>query len=260
MPNIDHHPPGDFTWIELATTDQAAAKNFYGALFGWTPNDMPMGPSEFYTIFRINERDVAAGYTMRADERAQGIPPHWGLYIAVENADESAAKAAHLGGKVLMPAFDVMEAGRMAVIEDPTGAIFCVWQAKKNQGVGVTREPGTLCWADLNTSHPDRAGVFYADLLGWNISHAENDNSGYLHIKNGHDFIGGIPPGTHRPPGVPPHWMIYFAVADVDATAAKAAELGAATQLAPMTMEGVGRMAVLSDPQGASFAIFKGSM
>src|SRR5262249_35447148 len=140
MPHVDHHPPGEFTWIELATTNQAAAKTFYSTLFGWTPNDMPMGPDEFYTIFRMQDRDVAAGYTMRKDE--QGAPPHWNLYIAVANADAAVAKATELGGKTMGPAFDVMEAGRMGVVQDPTGGIFCVWQANKNQGIGITGENG----------------------------------------------------------------------------------------------------------------------
>jgi predicted enzyme related to lactoylglutathione lyase len=254
MPHIDHHPPGDFTWIELATTDQAAAKNFYSTLFGWTPNDMPMGPGEVYTIFKLDGRDAAAGYTMRKEE--EGMRPHWNLYISVENADETLASAYELGGNTLSPAFDVYDAGRMGIVRDPTGAIFCVWQAKKNTGIGINREPGTLCWADLNTPDPDRAGAFYSGLLGWHIEPGD-DKSGYVHIKNGQNFIGGIPPAAHLPPNTPAHWMIYFEVADVDVTAAKATELGAATYLAPMTMEGVGRMAVLADPQGAAFSIFK---
>jgi predicted enzyme related to lactoylglutathione lyase len=256
MRHIDKHAPGSFCWIELATTDQTAAKNFYSALFGWTPDDSPMGPGEFYTIFRLDGRDAAAGYTLRADQRAQNVPPHWMLYIAVESADQAAAKAQQLGGTVIAPAFDVMEAGRMAVLQDPTGAYFCVWQAGKNNGIGIAGVEGTLCWADLSTSDVKRASEFYSGLFSWEIAAGENDKSGYLHIKNGEHFIGGIPPSEYRQPGVPPHWLAYFWVNDVDASAAKAKQLGAKLLLDPTSIENVGRMAVVSDPQGAVFAIF----
>lgn len=259
MPQVDKHPPGDFCWIELATTDQNGAESFYASLFGWTPNAMPPGPDGAYTIFRMKGRDCAAGYTMGPEERAQHVPPHWNLYIAVESADAAAGKAAQLGAKVLAPAFDVFDVGRMAILQDPTGAVFTVWQAKKNAGIGVVREPGAFCWADLSTSDPARAKQFYSGLFGWQLQAGEKDPSGYLHIKNGENFIGGVPPAQHRDPKTPPHWLIYFLVADVDASAAKAKQLGARFYLEPMNIEDVGRMAVMADPQGAVSAIFKES-
>jgi uncharacterized protein len=257
MPNIDHHVPGSFCWIELGTTDQSAAKRFYGSLFGWTANDFPMGPSAFYTMFQIDGRDAAAGYTLRPDMIAQGVPPHWMLYVAVESVDQAAARAAELGGRIEAPPFDVFEAGRMAVMGDPTGAVFSVWQPKLNPGTRITGVPGTLCWADLSTTDPAAASRFYSGLFGWKVMAGEKDPSGYLHIQNGEAFIGGIPPAQHHPAGVPPHWLSYFLVADVDASAARAKELGAKVLFGPMTMEDVGRWAVVQDPQGAAFAIFK---
>lgn len=257
MTNIDKHPTGSFCWIELATTDQTAAKSFYSSLFGWSPYDNPMGPGEFYTIFRLNGRDAAAGYTLRPEQRAQHVPPHWMIYITVENTDAAAAKAQQLGGTILAPAFDVMDAGRMAVIRDPTGAVFCPWQPNKSNGIGIAQVNGTLCWADLSTPDAKRASDFYSGLFGWQIFADPKDKSGYLHIKNGEHFIGGVPPVAHRRPGVPPHWMAYLQVDDVDATASKAKQMGASLFLAPTTMEGVGRMSVIADPQGAVFAIFK---
>jgi hypothetical protein len=257
MTNIDKHPVGSFCWIELGTTDQAAAKNFYGSIFGWTPNDMPMGPGAFYTIFRLDGRDAAAGYTLRPDQVAQHVPPHWMLYIQVDKVDESAAKVPQLGGKVIVAPFDVMDAGRMAVIADPAGAYFCLWQANRSTGTQIAQVHGTLCWADLSTPDPERAKAFYSGLFGWQLMVGEKDTSGYLHIKNGEHFIGGVPPAAHRQPGVPPHWLAYFQVDDVDATANKAKEMGAKLFLPPMSMEGVGRMSVIADPQGAVFAIFK---
>jgi predicted enzyme related to lactoylglutathione lyase len=255
MTNVDKHPAGSFCWIELHTADQNAAKSFYSSIFGWTPEDAPMGPNDFYTMFKLQGRDAAAGCTLRPEEK--NVPPYWMIYIAVENADAAAAKAQQLGGKILAPAFDVMDAGRMAIIQDPTGAVFCVWQANKSDGIGIAQVAGTLCWADLSTPDAKRASDFYSGLFGWQIASDPKDKSGYQHIKNGEHFIGGVPPAAHRPPGAPPHWMAYFQVDDVDATASKSKDLGARLHLQPTTMEGVGRLSVIADPQGAVFAIFK---
>jgi uncharacterized protein len=257
MTNIDRHPPGSFCWVELHTTDQNAAKNFYDALFGWEPQDMPMGADGIYTMFQLQGRDAAAGCTLRPEQRSQGVPPHWMIYIIVDNVDASVTKAQQLGGTILAPAFDVFDAGRMAVVQDPTGATFCLWQAKRNTGIGIAHVHGTLCWADLSTPDPKRAGDFYSGLFGWQLTADEKDKSGYLHIKNGEHFIGGVPPASHRQPGVPPHWLAYFHADDVDATTNNATKMGAKLFLPPMSMEDVGRMAVIADPQGAVFAIFK---
>jgi uncharacterized protein len=257
MTNIDRHTPGSFCWIELNTTDQSAAKNFYSSLFGWAPEDSAMGPHDFYTTFKLEGRAAAAGFTMRVEQRAQGVPPHWGIYIEVENADAAVTKAKQLGGNVLAPAFDVMDFGRMAVIQDPTGAHFCVWQSKSHHGTQIAHLHGTLCWADLSTADPKRASDFYSGLFGWQFMRDEKDPSGYLHIKNGEHFVGGIPPAAQRQPGAPPHWLAYFQVDDVDATASKAKQMGANLYLPAMSMEGVGRMSVIADPQGAVFAVFK---
>jgi predicted enzyme related to lactoylglutathione lyase len=257
MAIIEKHAPGSFCWLELATSDQNAAKTFYTTLFGWKLNEFPMGPGETYTIFRLEDRDAAAAYTMRKEQRDMGVPPNWMLYIRVENADASAARAAELGGKVLAPPFDVMDVGRMAVIQDPTGAVFAAWQPKEHAGIGIAGVPGTMCWADLSTPDVAAAKAFYEGLFGWKIAAGEHDTSGYLHIQNGEAMIGGVPPSQHRNPKAPPHWLVYFQVADVDATAAKAQELGAKIWLQPTSMENVGRMAVMADPQGAALAIFK---
>jgi len=179
------------------------------------------------------------------------------LYIQVDNVETSAAKVPQLGGKVIVAPFDVMDAGRMAVIADPTGAYFCLWQSNRSTGIQIAHVHGTLCWADLSTPDPKKASDFYSGLFGWQICADPKDKSGYLHIKNGEHFIGGVPPAAYRQPGMPAHWMAYFQVDDVDATANKAKEMGAKLFLPPMSMEGVGRMSVMADPQGAAFAIFK---
>ncbi len=255
MPHIDSHPPGSFSWVELGTSDQSAAKNFYGSLFGWEANDMPIGPDEHYTIFRLEARDAAAAYTLRPGMYG-GAPPHWMPYISVTSTDDFAARAGQMGGKVLAPPMDVFDAGRMAVVQDPTGATLALWQAKNNSGIGIAGVDGTLCWADLMTTDAPRAREFYAVMFGWNIEPGEKDPSGYLHIKNGDTFIGGIPPVGPRP-GVPSHWLLYFLVSDCDGATAKAKSLGAGIFYGPETMQGVGRWSVVADPQGAVFAIFQ---
>ena len=257
MPQIDKHAPGTFCWVELATTDQDAAKHFYGSLFGWSIVDYPMGPGDFYTMFQSGGRDAAAGYTMRAEERSQGVPPHWNLYVAVEDADAMAARAVELGGKLPAGVFDVYTNGRMAVIIDPTGAAFCLWQPKQTQGIGVMGENNSYCWADLITGDRAAAKTFYEKLFGWKIfPGAGKDESTYLHIKAGEQDIAGIQPGAMRQPGVPPHWTPYFMVANADATTAKAQQLGAKVYAPPMNVGESLHIAVLADPQGAVFSLF----
>ena len=243
-------------WIELATSSQDAANKFYADLFGYQVNQTPIGGGQLYTILRLDGRDAAACYTMMDDEKKMGIPPHWNLYVAVSSADESARKAAELGGKIIAAPFDVMDAGRMAIVQDPTGAIFHLWQANRSPGIGIAGVPGTLCWADLNTKDPERAKQFYEALFGWTISAGEKDPSGYLHIRNGDEFIGGMPPASMLDPNAPPHWLIYMFTEDAAATANRAKDSGAKILMPPMKIQDVGDMAVIADPQGAVFALF----
>ena len=256
MPIIERHAPGNVCWAELVTSRQPEAKRFYMELFAWTANDMPMGPNDFYTMFQLEGRDVGAAYTLRPEMVKQGVPAHWGLHVAVASADDAATRAASLGAKVLAPAFDVYDAGRMAVILDPTGAQLSLWQAKRNIGFGIAGVPGSFCWADLMTPDPQRAAKFYSGLFGWKLETGQQGGD-YLHIKNGEQFIGGIPPAGSGGPGVPSHWSLYYQVTDCDASTAKAKALGATIRMPPTTMEGLGRWAVLADPQGAAFSVFQ---
>ena len=257
MPKIKKHPAGNFAWMELATTDQSAAKRFYGNLFGWTAKDSPMGAGTFYTMFALGGRPTGAAFTMSAQERSAGIPPHWQLYIAVADADAAVRRAVELGGKVVHAALDVVTAGRMAVIEDPTGAIFSVWQAREHQGLGVYGENGALCWADLQTRDREKAKKFYGGLFGWKFSPGKDKNpNGYQHIRNGQEYIGGLPEPRTMPAGVPPHWLAYIQSPDCDAQTVRARELGASILVQPTTVEGQLRFSVLADPQWAVFALF----
>jgi predicted enzyme related to lactoylglutathione lyase len=261
MAIIDKLIPGSFCWMELGTTDQAAAKQFYSSLFGWSADDFPMGAAGDYTVFQLKGRDCAAAYTLRKDQQDHGVPPHWMVYIAVANADESTMHAIKLGATVMAGPFDVTDKGRMSVVQDPAGAHFCLWQGITSTGIGIAGEANSFVWADLNVPDRDGAKKFYSALLGWKFVTGEGkDASTYWHIVNGEKGIGGLPPAEFQQPGCTPHWMIYYMVADCDASFAKAASLGARAYVPPMTIEGTGRMAVIADPQGAVFALFQPKM
>lgn len=215
-----------------------------------------MGPDAIYTMFNLEGRNTAGCYTLDAEMLARHVPPHWMPYVAVTSADQTAEKVASAGGNVLAPPFDVMEYGRMAVLQDPTGAALSVWQPKSHPGVGIAGVPGTVCWADLITPEPQRAAEFYKEVFGWEAEPGK-DGNGYLHVKNGSEYIGGIPPAHQSTPNAPPHWMLYFLVQDADQSSAQAKEAGATMYMPPMTVEGVGRWSIVADPQGAVLALFQ---
>ena len=262
MADVESLPPGSFCWPELSTTDQKGGVAFYRALFGWDLHDQPMGSSgDTYSMFEMRGRPVAAAYTTPADERQHGIPPHWNTYIAVKNADEAVTRAQELGGKVIAPPFDVSEAGRMAVLADPTGAVFEVWQPKRHIGTRIQGEPGALCWTELVTNDTNAAARFYTQLFGWSAKKGGAGANEYTEFS-----VNGVPMGGMMQiqpewgPGIPPNWMPYFQVTDCDAMASRAKELGAQIGLAPMDIENVGRFAMIVDPQSARFYVFQPKM
>ena len=255
MAEVTSHPPGAFCWIELGTSDQKAAKDFYTKLFGWSFTDNDMGPGMIYTVFTLKGRDAAACYALDA-AKMPGVPPHWMLYVATADADASARRTTELGGKVMAPAFDVMDLGRMAVLADPQGAHISVWQAKANKGIAIHNEPGTFCWGQLNTSDTASVETFYKSLFGWGAKTGSDGGMTYTEWLLGQTPIGGMMSMPSEVP-VPPHWLPYFAVADCDTAAAKAASLGATTHVPPSDIPGMGRFAVFADPQGAAFAIYR---
>ncbi len=175
MAIVTQYPAGAPCWFELATTDQAAAKQFYTQLFGWSAEDSPMGPDAYYTMFKLGGRDTAAAYLLGPQE--QGVPPHWNIYFSTSDADATIAKVKDSGGSVLAGPFDVMEHGRMAVCSDPGGASFCIWQPKNHFGAGVINEDNTFCWAELATWDAAQAKPFYESVFGWDIKENPAYNS-----------------------------------------------------------------------------------
>jgi hypothetical protein len=252
MPERTQYAPGVPSWIDIGT-DVEGAKQFYGSLFGWETQDA--GPPEEtggYRFFMKNGKMVA-GY---GPQQNPG-PPFWATYVSVADADETAKKVEQAGGNVILAAMDVMDAGRMAVFQDPQGGFVSVWQPGEHKGAQLVNEPGTLTWNELNTRDVEGAKAFYTAAFGWDAETHEGGPMPYTEFKVGGESIAGcmqMPPMI--PAQVPQHWLVYFAVDDTDATVAKATELGGAVRMPGMDTP-AGRIAVVADPQGATFAVIK---
>jgi len=253
MGKVESYVPGSFCWAELATSDLEAAKQFYTKMFGWTVIEHAM-PEGAYVIFQSEGNDAAAAYKGPA-----GVPPHWGVYFSVANVDEAAAKVVPAGGKIVAGPFDVMDLGRMAVAQDPQGATFCMWQARRHIGATHGGPLNRVSWVELGT--PDAAGAvaFYSAVFAWKTKPESGfDTAQYIEWINAGREIGGLMP--MRGPewkGIPPHWMIYVNVADCDERTAKARELGAQIRVPPTDIPNVGRFSIITDAQGAVFSLIQ---
>ncbi len=248
------YPQGTFCWTDLQTTDGAAAKAFYTSLFDWDGQDTPLPYGGVYTMLQQDGKDIAGLGEMQKEQIDQGMPPVWNSYVAVDDAEAVAARATELGATVIAPAFDVMDAGRMAVIQDPTGAIFALWQTGKHKGSDLFNVPNSLGWNELATGDVEAAKTFYTALFGWE---AETDDNGYTAFLNNGRMNGGMMALDPSWGDVPPHWAIYLAVADCAATAQKAQELGGTIVRPPFDIGDIGTIAVLQDPQGGTFMVIR---
>jgi uncharacterized protein len=268
LPERDGYIAGVPCWIDSSHPDADAAAAFYGGLFGWEFEDaMPAGAPGRYLIARLRGGDVAALSSPPEGATSEAV---WNTYIWVEDADEAAAKARDAGGNVLSEPFGVMDAGRMAVIADPEGATFCLWQARQHRGARIVNEPGSLNFNVLNTRDPEPAKRFYGALFGWTT--LDLGSGEFWTLRSYGDYLEELTPGTRErtaelgaagfedvvaaiaPIGTDTHahWSVTFATDDADATAAKAADLGGEVLLAPVDAP-YSRLTVLRDPQGASF-------
>jgi predicted enzyme related to lactoylglutathione lyase len=277
MPERDGYIPGVPCWIDTSQPDPGAAVAFYGGLFGWQFEDvMPPDAEGEYFIGRIRGGDVAAVGSIPATAPQMAT---WNTYIWVESADDTAAKVRDAGGQVLMDPFDVMDAGRMAVFADPEGAAFCVWEAKQHRGARIVNEAGSLNFNGLNTRDVGGAKAFYGSVFGWKTLSLPGGAEMWTLPGYG-DYLEELQPGIRKrvaevggpagfedvvasinpipddQPDVPPHWNVTFATDDADATAAKASELGGKVIIPPFDAPWV-RMAVIADPQGATFIASK---
>jgi uncharacterized protein len=278
----DGYPAGVPCWVDTGQPDPEAAVEFYGGLFGWEFEDrMPADSPGRYFVAQLRGRDVAAV----GSQPEQAPPtPGWNTYVWVDSADDATAKVKAAGGNALMEPFDVLDAGRMAVLTDPEGAVFCVWQAKEHKGAQLVNEPGTWNFSELNTRDPEGAKAFYGTVFGWEaetLDYGEGQTTmwrlpGYGDFLERRDpdlrrrmAADGAPEGfedavawlipmtsDQYPDDVPPHWNVTFAVDDADAVADRAAKLGGQVRVPPFDAPFV-RMTVLSDPQGAAFTASK---
>jgi predicted enzyme related to lactoylglutathione lyase len=273
----DGYPAGVPCWIDTSQPDPDAAAGFYGGLFGWEfENRMPDDAAR-YLVASLHGRDVAA---IASPQENSPPTPVWGMYVAVDSADETAAKAAEAGGRVVAEPFEVPDAGRMAVLADREDAVFCAWEAREFKGARLVNEPGTWNFSELNTRDLDGAREFYGALFGWETKTIEGGGMGFTFwSRPGYgDFLASLDPeirerqaesgapeefadavawivtGDQFPAEAPPHWSITFAVDDADASAAKVTELGGKVLVPPFDA-GPTRVAAVSDPAGAGFTV-----
>jgi predicted enzyme related to lactoylglutathione lyase len=242
------YPHGTPSYVDLGAPDVDQAAAFYSALLGWEVVDL--GPDAGGYRQAMLDGKVVAGLGPAQDPG----PPRWTTYVTVDDVDVAVKAATENGGSVFVEPMDVMSAGRMAVIADPGGAAFAVWQAGESIGSELVNVPGTLCWNELNAPKLDQLLPFYAAMFGWTYDGAPSD--GYVQYKVGDRTVGGMLP-TDQMPYIPPHWAAYFAVASHDDALAKVKELGGSAMLESQTAEGTGTFSVVADDQGASFCIIE---
>jgi predicted enzyme related to lactoylglutathione lyase len=247
---MDRYEPGVPSWVDQGSPDLDGARAFYAGLFGW---DCPVGPAEAggYTVATLRGRTVAGlGPQMNPE-----APPAWLTYVNVDSVDDTVAKVTAAGGTALMPGMDVMDVGRMAVVADPAGAVFGLWQPGTHPGAGLVNEPGTLCWNELVTTDVPGAKAFYQAVFGWGAEDQGGESMVYTEWKLGDRSVGGcMAKPADMPDFIPPHWGVYFGTEDTDATVARATELGASVMVPPTDIE-PGRFAVLAAPDGAVFNV-----
>ena len=242
------YAPGTFCWAELATGDAGAAKAFYGDLLGWTYDDQPVGEGIVYSTAVRDGHQVAALF-----ESAQGLP-RWSSFVAVASAGAVTDAARAAGATVVAEPYDVFDAGRMAVVADPTGAEVSLWQAGTHAGAALVNGPGALAWNDLLTADVAGACAFYAQVLGWGLTPVPGAPGDRHSISvDGHPN-GGI---AEAPPGAPAAWLPFFGVEDVEAAAERTTAGGGTVLAGPIPVPS-GRFLLLADPQGATFGAIAG--
>lgn len=253
MPRVDSYETGIPCWVDLSTTDPDDAVRFYSTVFGWDHESMSSSTDEPYHMFTKDGARVAACMRQPEDMAAAGAPPSWVIYLA-GNADDVAARVPDSGGQIIAPPTDVEGAGRMAIIADPSGAVVGVWQAGGHSGAQLVNEPGSLTWNEVNTTDMEATARFLEQVFGVETSAVPAVESGYKTFEVAGVPRGGILQMTEEWEGIPPHWMAYFAVDDVDATCAAIEDAGGQVSIAPFDSD-FGRMAVVNDPQGAVFMV-----
>jgi predicted enzyme related to lactoylglutathione lyase len=260
MSERSEYAPGEFRWVDLSTSDVQGALSFYGELLGVEAQPAPGGPEETGGYgFLMKDGKMVAGY---GPTQEGGQPSHWSSYISVEDADAAAAKAKEAGGQVLAGPFDLPnESGRMAVLQDPTGAIICINEPQNHPGAQLVNEPGAWTWNNLLTRDPDGAQDFYGQVFGWTATRPEGapDYIWNWQLEGQHwpEGLGGLMRiGTDMPPDAPPYWQVYLMVDSVDEAVEKTKAAGGSLIFGPLDIP-IARMATVFDPQGASVSLLE---
>lgn len=256
MAEMTEYPDGVFCWVDLIAADLDAALRWYGEMFGWDNREAVAEGHGRYVMFSQGGKLVAGAGQMSEEMKAAGVPPSWNSYVSVSDAAATVAKARELGAEITVPVVQVPGSGALAFLTDPTGASVAIWQDGGHCGAGLVNEPVSLAWNELATRDVDGAKAFYGELFGWGFGSQDMGAFEYTTLKVGERDNGGILPmiGEHWQ-GIPPSWMVYFAVEDVDATAAKIEGAGGSIKVPGVDIPGVGRFAVVADPQGAVFTV-----
>lgn len=256
MPVVESYVTGTPCWVDLASTNAEAAKDFYGALFGWNFSGYPMGPDGIYYMATLHGKNVA-GLVQQPEEG--GALPEWTTYLAVDDVDRAAERAVAAGGTQLCPVGAVLEtAGRMTLVRDPQGAQLGLWQAQTHIGASLVNEPGTVIWNELQVQDVDADMPFYRATVGITTEPVPMGELGdYTELHVGKATVGGALP---KPQEMPARWVVYFMVEDVDEALAKAQALGASILAPAFDIPDVGRMTLISDPEGAPFYLMKPRM
>jgi hypothetical protein len=249
MPEVTTYAPGSFCWIDLASTDENASREFYKRLFGWGTVEKAHGAGGSYWAFTRSGSEVAGLFHLSRHERELGRPCGWNTYVACDAIASTAQHAQDLGGRILSgphPAGD--GAGEYARVVDPAGAVFELWRPGSESGAGIYGELNSVCWFELATPDPPSAVTFYASLFGWTTKPGFNDYTEWVHDGRA---VGGVVPLDVDNRIEPAHWLPYIRVANADATLTSALLLGGTCVTPVRRIEGVGHAGVVRDPQGA---------
>ena len=258
MAEFTNHKHGTFCWLDLATTDTNAAKAFYTEIFGWEILDIPVAENYVYTMLNLNGKPVAALNEMQPAQREMNIPPYWLSYVAVDNADEIMATVSENGGTVCMPVMDVMEEGRMGLLQDPEGAFLGIWQAKNMPGFYYKEISGSVCWFEHGSHDRDKSIPFLEKTFGWTSKTNPMGEMVYTTFFLGEEMVCGLYEMTPDMAQIPSHWLPYFTIGNMDESLEKIVGLNGKILMPKMFVQGVGHFAVVSDPQGGVFGLLQG--
>jgi predicted enzyme related to lactoylglutathione lyase len=249
---------GQNVWHDLMTTDPEGAKRFYAAVVGWKTEDWADAPPDKPYTMWVSDQGPLGGVILLPDEAKQmGAPSHWLAYTTVADVDATAARVEELGGKIYQPPFDVPKVGRLAVLADPQGAVFAIFKAETEM-TPHRDEPGQFSWAELNTTDWEAAWKFYSELFGWKErSSMDMGEAGtYFMFNDAAERTRGGMSNMAQQMKVPPHWLHYITVSDMDQTLGRIKSTGGKVMNGPMPVPGGDVIAQCVDPQGAFFAVY----